>query len=159
MQWLDYIADIGTIAASLAVILTTVFIWRQLGLQTRDVDTDEKRYLRETISVIHDTMQDEKFREARGEFFAGPHKRDHGELTDTQRRRARFILSVYGLMARMLDSGAIDEALYRDYWRATLLRDWDRLENFVAGERLRSGNHALFAATEALAERWNNKHG
>ncbi len=155
MEWIDLVADLSTIAAAIAVIVTTVFIWRQLGLQAKDVDTDIRRFQRESLSVIHETMQDEKFRDARGEFFAGPHKKDYAALSDVERRRARFILSVYGLMSRMVGNGAIDEALYRDYWRGTLLRDWDRLENFVSGERLNSGNHHLFTATETLADRWS----
>nr|WP_256373000.1 DUF4760 domain-containing protein [Pseudoruegeria sp. HB172150] len=101
-------------------------------------------------------MQDEKFRDARAEFFAGPHMKDYDALEDVEKRRARFILSVYSLMSRMVGSGAIDEALYRDYWRSTLLRDWDRMENFIAGERLATRSHSLFEATEKLAERWRH---
>jgi len=155
MEWIDLIADLGTIAASLAVIVTTVFVWRQVGLQAQDVDTDARRLQRESLSAIHETLQDEKFRDAREEFFAGPHQRDYNALTDVEKRRARFILSVYALMTRMVGNGAIDEALYRDYWGLTLLRDWDRLENFIAGERLSSGKHGLFTATEQLTVKWS----
>jgi len=155
VEWVDLLADISTIAAALAVIVTTVFVWRQVGLMAQDVDTDYRRYQRESMSVIHETLQDEKFVEAREEFFGGPHGRDYADLTDGEQRRARFILSVHTLLARMVGNGAIDEALYRDYWRGTLLRDWDRLENFVSGERLGTRNHGLFTGTEKLVSRWS----
>ncbi len=159
MNWIDLIADLSTIAASLAVIVTTVFVWKQVGLQAQDVDTDARRLQRESLSTIHETLQDEKFRAAREEFFAGPHERPYADLTDTEKRRARFILSVYTLLARMVGNGAIDEALYRDYWRGTLLRDWNRMENFISGERLNSRNHQLFVGTERLTESWSRSDG
>ncbi|MDF0599568.1 DUF4760 domain-containing protein [Psychromarinibacter sp. C21-152] len=155
MQWIDLIADISTVAAALAVIVTTVFVWRQVGLQRTDVDTEVRRLQRESLATIHEALQDEKFRDARAEFFAGPHQRAYDDLSDVEKRRARFILAVYTLLARMVESGAIDEGLYRDYWRGTLLRDWARLENFVAGERLGTRNHGLFTGTERLAESWS----
>lgn len=154
MEWIDLIADLATIAAALAVIVTTVFIWRQVGLQAQDVDTDVRRLQRESLSLIHETLQDEKFRDAREVFYAGPHLKDYTDLSDLERRRARFILSVYALMTRMVGNGAIDEQLYRDYWGPTLLRDWDRLENFISGERLHFRKHEMFSATEQLAHRW-----
>ncbi|MEM1388249.1 MAG: DUF4760 domain-containing protein [Pseudomonadota bacterium] len=156
MNWLDAIAEITTIAASVAVIVTTGFVWRQLSLQAQDVDTDVRRFQRESLSAIHETLQDEAFRSARSEFFAGPHQLAYSALTDQQMRRARFILSVYALMTRMVGSGAVDEALYRDYWGTTLRRDWDRLENFISGERLGTGEHAMFSATETLVARWSS---
>ncbi|WP_425049334.1 DUF4760 domain-containing protein [Psychromarinibacter sp. S121] len=155
MEWVDLIADLTTILASGAVIVTTVFVWRQVALQKQDSDTDIRRFQRESLSVIHETLQDEKFREARAEFFSGPHRKDYGQLEDVEKRRARFILSVYGLMTRMIENGAVDEQLYRDYWRGTLLRDWERMENFISGERLGTGNHRLFVPTEMLAVRWS----
>lgn len=153
-ELINLIADLGTIAASLAVIVTTVFVWRQLGLQAQDVDTDARRFQRESLSVIHETLQDERFLTARSKFFSGPHQRSHSELSDEEKRGAKFILSVYGLMTRMVASKAIDEALYQQYWGFTLMRDWDRLENFISGERLASQSHGLYRATEDLVSRW-----
>lgn len=154
MTWIEIVADLSTIVAALAVIVTTWFVWRQVGLQARDTDTDFKRFQRESLAVIHETLQDERFLAARAQFFAGPHQRAHGDLSDEERRRARFILSVYGLMTRMVANTAIDEVLYRDYWRSTLLRDWDRLENFISGERMATQSHRMFSATEELVMRW-----
>ncbi len=152
--WLDISADVAAIFAALAVIVTTAFVWRQMRLQARGQDKDERRFLRESIHVIHETLQATQFREARQQFFSGPHTRDYAELESEQRGLARYILSIYGLLARMVKHGAIDEEILRDYWRTALYRDWDRLENFVSGERLRAKNGNLFAATEQMVARW-----
>ncbi|WP_193746460.1 DUF4760 domain-containing protein [Ruegeria sp. ANG-R] len=144
----------AAILAALAVIVTTAFVWRQMRLQARGQDKDERRFLRESIHVIHETLQAIQFREARQRFFAGPHLSDYSNLESEERGLARYILSVYGLMARMIRHGAIDEEILRDYWRTALYRDWDRLENFVSGERLRAKNGNLFAATEQMVARW-----
>jgi hypothetical protein len=152
--WLEILADLAAIAAAIAVLVTTVFVWRQVALQVASRDKDERRFLRESIRVIHDTLQADQFRDARTAFFAGPHQQDHAALEAAEKGAARYILSVYGLLARMTKHGAIDEAILQDYWNSALLRDWDRLENFVSGERLRSKNHTLYSATEQMAARW-----
>ncbi len=152
--WLDISADVAAILAALAVIVTTAFVWHQMRLQARGQDKDERRFLRESIHVIHETLQASQFREARQRFFAGPHVQGYRGLESEERGLARYILSIYGLLARMIKHGAIDEDILRDYWRTALYRDWDRLENFVSGERLRAKNGNLFAATEHMVARW-----
>lgn len=153
--WLDIAADVATILAAFAVILTTVAVWRQMRLQAKGVNKDERRFLRESIFVVHDTLQAEQFRNARQNFFGSEnYKQDFNDLTKADKGRARFILSVYGLLARMIDHDAIDEDIARGYWKTALYRDWDRLENFVSGERLRSKNGTLFDTTEQMVTRW-----
>lgn len=152
--WLDILADVSTIIAALAVLATTFFVARQVGLQARDVDNDEKRYMRETLTVVHDTLQDPGFRDARQAFFNGPHEKDYTALSDLEKRYARRILSVYGLLWRMVKYRAVDENLLTDYWGSALTRDWERLENFVSGERLRQQNHNLYSQTEEMAAKW-----
>lgn len=152
---LDIAADLATILAAIAVIITTFAVWRQMKLQAKGVNKDERRFLRESIFVVHDTLQAEQFRNARQNFFGSEnYKRDFGDFTNDDKGRARFILSVYGLLARMIDHDAIDEDIARGYWKTALYRDWDRLENFVSGERLRSKNGTLFDATEQMVIRW-----
>lgn len=152
---LDVIADVAAIFAALAVVLTARFVWRQTSLQARGQDKDERRFLRESIFVVHDTLQGEQFRNARHNFFgSGQYKQDFQAYSDDDKGRARYILSVYGLLSRMIDHDAIDEDVARGYWKTALYRDWDRLENFVSGERLRSGNGGLFTSTEQMVARW-----
>ena len=155
MDEIELLANLSAIAASIAVIVTAVFVWRQVAIQRNQDATDTKRFLREALSIIHESMQDEKFRIARTRFFDGCHEKAYEDLSHDEKRGARFILSVYGLMTRMVRTGAIDEPLYREYWQSTLLRDWRRLEKFVEGERQRSRNANLFDATEELALRWS----
>ncbi len=155
--WLDILADVSTIIAALAVLITTFFVARQVGLQARDVDNDEKRYMRETLTLVHDTLQDPGFREARLAFFGGAHQKDYATLDSEDKRHARRILSVYGLLWRMVNYRAVDEGLLVDYWGSALIRDWERLENFVSGERLRQGNHKLYGQTEEMVLQWGKR--
>lgn len=159
MEQLDLIADLSAIAASVAVIVTTIFVARQLRLQARNVDNDEKRFLRESLMIVHETLQEPKFLQAREAFFDGPCKLGYNELESRTRRQARFVLSIYALLTRMLRHRAIDEGVYRDYWKNVLIRDWNRMENFISGERLRRNDHRLFGATEELVNRWSTSNG
>ena len=152
---LDLIADGASILAAIAVIATARFVRAQMLLQAKGQHKDERRFLRESIFVVHDTLQAEQFRNARQNFFSsGNYKQDYGALSDDDKGRARYILSVYGLLDRMVVHDAIDEAVLRGYWKSALFRDWDRLENFVSGERLRKSNGRLFEATEQMVARW-----
>jgi len=152
---LDIAADLATILAAFAVIITTFAVWRQMKLQAKGVNKDERRFLRESIFVVHDTLQAEQFRNARQNFFGSEdYEKDFAAFTNDDKGRARFILSVYGLLARMIDHDAIDEDIARGYWKTALYRDWDRLENFISGERLRSKNGTLFDGTEQMVTRW-----
>lgn len=152
---LDIVADLASILAALAVMVTAAIVLRQTRLQAQTQDKDARRFMRESIFVVHDTLQGEQFRNARQNFFgSGHYKQDFGAYSDDDKGRARYILSVYGLLARMIDHDAIDEAVARGYWKTALYRDWDRLENFVSGDRMRSGNGALFSATERMVARW-----
>ncbi|MFK7762351.1 MAG: DUF4760 domain-containing protein [Roseobacter sp.] len=154
ISWLDVLADVTAIMASIAVIVTTIFVWRQMRLQASGHDKDQRRFIRECISVIHETIQAGQFRHARQSFFSGPHRQDYGHLETEEKESARYILSIHGLLARMINHGAVDEDILQDYWKSGLFRDWDRLENFVSGDRLRSKNGALFIATERMVARW-----
>jgi len=151
---IDIIADIAQIAAALAVLATTQYVRKQVKLQARDVENDERRYMRESLTVIHETLQDPDFRDARTAFFSGPHRKEYNDLEGYERNMARRILSVYGLVGRMEKHRAVEKELLKDYWYTSLVRDWDRLENFVSGERMRAGNGALFKETEQMVSRW-----
>lgn len=152
---LDIVADVAAILAAIAVIATARFVRVQMLLQAKSDNKDERRFLRESIFVVHDTLQAEQFRNARQNFLgSGACKEDYGTYSDADKGRARFILSVYGLLARMIDHDAIDEDVARGYWKTALYRDWDRLENFVSGERLSTGDGTRFTATEQMVDRW-----
>jgi hypothetical protein len=157
---IDLLADAAQIVAALAVLITTGFVWRQLGIQARGHEKDERRFLRESIFVVHDTLQAEQFLNARKNFFgAERHKLDYEAYTSDDRGRARYILSVYNLLNRLLEHDALDETVFRGYWKPALYRDWDRLENFVSGERRKTGNGRLFETTEHLVARWKKMDG
>jgi len=155
---LDVLADLAAICAAIAVILTAQFVWRQTSLQAQGQNKDERRFMRESIFVVHDTLQGEQFRNARQNFFgSGNYKMEFSHLSDDDKGRARYILIVYGLLASMIEHKAIDEEVARGYWKAALYRDWDRLENFISGDRLRTGAGSLFQATEQMVSRWRKK--
>ena len=154
---IDIFADIAQIAAAIAVLVTAQYVRKQVKLQTRDVENDERRYMRESLTVIHETLQDPDFREARHAFFSGAHRKEYSDLESEERNSARRILSVYGLVGRMEKHRAVEKELLKDYWFTSLIRDWDRLENFVSGERMRAGNGALFKETEQMVSRWTKE--
>jgi len=58
MNPLEVAANVSTIAASLAVLVTTGFVWRQVSMQRENRETDAKRFARETLNAIHDHLQD-----------------------------------------------------------------------------------------------------
>jgi len=152
---LDILADVAAILAALAVIATTLFVRRQMLAQVSSQDKDTRRFMRESIFAVHDTLQAEQFRNERHNFFGTEqYTQDYSKYSADDKGRARYILSVYGLLARMVDHDAIDEDVARGYWKTALYRDWDRLENFISGERLRLSNGTLFAATEQMVARW-----
>ena len=154
MNPLEVAANVSTIAASLAVLVTTGFVWRQVSMQRENRETDAKRFARETLNAIHDHLQDPGFLDDRREFFDGPHKLGYDDMSPRDRESARRILNAYSLLAKMIRLDVVDEDIVRDYWRASLLSDWDRLENFVVGERLRRKDSKLFELTERMVERW-----
>ena len=102
---------------------------------------------------MHDTLQRDDFRKARGVLLSIENKA-YQLLDDTEKASARAILSNYGMLARMVEHHAIDEVLFRGYWRSALLRDWERMAIFVAGESNRSKNNELFVSTEKLVKSW-----
>lgn len=155
LPYLDVISDVAAICAAFAVIATARFVWRQTRLQADGQNKDERRFLRESIFVVHDTLQGEQFRNARLNFFGqDSHRQEFAEMDDSDKGRACYILSVYGLLAGLIDHDAIDEDVARGYWKTALYRDWGRLENFVSGERLRTGNGRMFEDSEQMVARW-----
>lgn len=146
-------AAISTIVASIAVFSTAIIVWKQVRLQGRSEDKDNKRFLRETIVIIHETLQDDRFRRKRRS-FKDCADLGYENMDSQQKGYARSILATYGMLARMTDKGAIDEKLLKEYWRDALRRDWKLLEPFVEAERAKSMNNELFEATQKMAERW-----
>jgi hypothetical protein len=124
-QW----ASLAGIISTVWLVLTTGFVFWQLRLQRRSVDNDQKRFLRESITIIHDTLQGDDFRSAREKFFQQSNNA-YQNLTDDEKANARFILSVYGMLSRMVEHQAIDEVLFRNYCKSALVRDWQQIGFF-----------------------------
>ncbi len=65
--WLELpelLYHVATIAAALVIIATTHFVWRQTAIQAQSDRKDKRRFPRESISAVHDTLQGEQFRNA-----------------------------------------------------------------------------------------------
>lgn len=140
---------LATAIASLVVSGGTA-LWAAALQRTVSVN-DRKRFMRESITTLHDTLQDPRFRDSR-ERFKEHRATPYAELSDYAKSDARRILSVYGVIARMIRHDAIDAKLFQDFWEGALLRDWARLEHFVAGERDWTRDPTLFHATEGLVK-------
>ena len=136
-----------TAIASL-IVSGAIALWAAALQRTVSVN-DRKRFMRESITTLHDTLQDPRFRDSRDRFKKHS-TTPYAELSDYAKSDARRILSVYGVIARMVRHDAIDTKLFQDFWEGALLRDWDRLKLFVEGERARNTAPTLFKATEDL---------
>lgn len=143
-------ASMSTIAASVAVIVTTLFAWRQIRLQSQHTSNDQRRFIRESIAIVNETLHDSEFRNARRVFFNSASNKTYRQLIDADKDYARIILSVYGKIAHMIGRDALDKSVFFDFWESTLDRDMRRLITFIEGERKSASNNLLFVTTDEL---------
>lgn len=74
-----------------------------------------------------------------------------------QRRKVIAFLNHYELIAIGIEQGILDEELYRDFLRGTVVRHWLRAETFVAHLRADTPDSRApkaFEKFEALAHKW-----
>lgn len=142
-------------AAALLLSVTSLLVsggtafWA-ISIQRKDSINDERRFLRESIIFLNETLLDQALMDARRRFFdasSGPY---HG-MTDDAKDAARFVLSRYGVLGRMIRHEALSRDMFLDYWETTFQKDWRRLKPFVEAERKHKSKPKLFDATEELA--------
>ncbi|WP_461429252.1 DUF4760 domain-containing protein [Gymnodinialimonas sp.] len=74
-----------------------------------------------------------------------------------QRRKVIAFLNHYELVAIGIEQGILDESLYRDFMRGTVVRHWARAEEFVTHLRSDTPDSRApkaFEKFEALALKW-----
>jgi len=121
-------------------------------MQRRDSNTEQKRFKRETITILHESLQENAFRQARSSFFK-VYQKQYEKLTDEEKSQARLMLSRYGVLGRLVEHQAINLERFLDFWESTFKSDWDRLKSFVEVAREKFQKPKLFQATEKLAKK------
>jgi hypothetical protein len=69
----------------------------------------------------------------------------------------RAVLNRYELVAIGISKGTVDEGLYKNWCRSTLVGDWIAVRPFVTQLRTNTRSWAVFCEFEALAKRWATK--
>ena len=142
-------AAVGTIIASLAVIFTVWFVWKQTNILQKNTDYDELRYRRESIIMLNSTLTSEEFRLARDKMLAKQDK-SYGKMQDDTKQAFRVVLTTYGMLSRQIDHQALEEAMFKDFWETNFKRDCKKLASFVGAERMNKSNLNLFESFNKL---------
>ncbi len=150
-------ANLFSIVASIAVIVTAIFVFFQIWFQKKGLRNEERLFVRQSIEFIAEKMQEEIFRERRRALFSSGQLADYRNLSDESKENARAVLSTYGPLCQMIHRGALEEQAFKDYWQSAFIRDWDRLSSFVEEERKVMRKQTLFAKTEQLARKWKSE--
>ncbi|MDV7142277.1 DUF4760 domain-containing protein [Tropicimonas sp. TH_r6] len=159
MVWysnLETWANISTVAASVAVLATAVFVWKQVGLMAGSSTLEQARFRRESAQDAFDVLQNDKFRSNRDKMLT---KLNDGIDVPTDKGDIavfRHVVNVYEMLGLKIRLDAIDEEALRLYWRTTLLRDWERLQSFVEKERAQFKNPKLYEDAEEIVLRWKD---
>jgi len=66
----------------------------------------------------------------------------------------RNTLNDYELIAVGIREGILDEALYRRWFKPSLIKDWTKAKEFVQAIRVRENTELIFCEFEWLAEKW-----
>jgi hypothetical protein len=149
--WLSEISTIASIIASLAVIATAIFAWRQLHylhdqiIETRTAVKDQiqasakTNTLSSTLQMLMQMQINDHWRENRLKFVT---LRDHPDglkkhsLKSTDENLCvKSVLNQYELIAIGIHSEILDSKMFENYYRGTVLKDWLACAEFVAEER------------------------
>ncbi len=126
-----------------------VWIVIQTFLQRRSVHADEARLARESAIFVHGVFGAEDFRLLR-KTVGIKCDQTHDRMSDDTKAAFRAVLHNYGLIALAYVEGGVSAKVVERYWGSILVKDWARLEPFVAVER--QINPELHRDTEALVE-------
>ena len=156
--WLDILTRLT--GPALAALFTGAFAWtiakrtirqqRLIARRRATIDFIEKRkwdadYLTARQAFI--LLRDDKDRPI--EYWADPQQQDRPERTTI-----RNILNDYELMAVGIREDIFDESLYRQWWKSTLLADWQATNAFI--EAVQSEiKPQIYSNFRELADAWN----
>ncbi len=99
---------------------------------------------------------------------------DYGDILDSFERHKKYViearkskeearheyddivqlLNFYEHVSLGIESGTIDETIYKSWWRSTFVADWLALDTFVRSARKQTENENLFESFERVAKRW-----
>ncbi|PTV95817.1 uncharacterized protein DUF4760 [Rhodobacter aestuarii] len=86
------------------------------------------------------------------EFWAAEEHKDSPQITVI-----RSILNDYEMISIGIREGILDEALYKRWFRSSLVNDYQKAKATIDTIRQRTGVPTIYAEFQALAERWTSK--
>ena len=157
MSYLEITATLSTIGASIAVVVTAVFVWKQTRLQSRTLTADERRFRRESAQDVFNKLTAPEFRSARKIMLKALNENRVEPTESAELDAFRLVLNTYEMLGVKVRLDAIEPEAWRVYWRKPLIRDWERLTPFITSERGRFDNPSLFEDAEAMVKLWKGQ--
>ena len=145
-QRLPNIEDVEPYATTFAAF-AIVWIVLQTFLQRRSVHADEARLARESAVFVHSVFGADDFRLLR-KTVGAKCEQSYDRMSDDTKAAFRAVLHNYGLVALAFAEGGVSAKVVERYWGSILVKDWRRLEPFVAVERQQ--NPELHLDTEEM---------
>lgn len=142
---IEQIEPYATTLAALAIIGIAI----QILLQRRSVNADEARLARESAVFLYGVFGDPEFREER-RVLGLKAEQAVEDMSEETRAAIKAVLHRYGLVALAFAHGGVKAEMINSYWGTVLLKDWARLETFVAHERRK--NPHMHKNTQAMVE-------
>jgi Domain of unknown function (DUF4760) len=162
--WLNSTSAIASIFASIAIVATALFAWRQLSYlhtQITDARTSVEAQilanakvnkLNETLQLIMQMQINEHWRGNRIQFIELRESKDglkkHAHEKTEDATCIRNVLNQYELIAIGIHSNIIDEEMFRRYYRTTVINDWTACWEFIELER--RGNLPFWVELETM---------
>jgi hypothetical protein len=134
LDWVDWIAiasSIETIVAAVAVCVTIGFVWKQTALQDTAHKNELRKFRRESMLFVFDFLHQEVFRSSRTGMLGLLNGGTEVPNDALGKQYFRQVLNTYEMLAQSVLQDAIDEHVWRGYWKTTLVKDWERLKPFV----------------------------
>lgn len=179
LGWISAWEPIFSIVASLAVIATAYFIYKQWGiLQKQLVSGDDNHFSnlmqtnelakdhitttrsvsskRAMLDVMLTIQTNAHWIEMREEFIklrdspAGLEKYANGKTKHTLSIRKQ--LNQYELISIGISRGILEKDMFRQFYRGTFLKDYSAARNFIDKERDQSKNQKFWIELETLAK-------
>ncbi len=81
--------------------------------------------------------------------------RDARDLFDARRSAIYAVLNRYETFAIGIDERALDEQMYRRWWRTSLIRDWYSLKGTI--DAIRGTGPRSYVEFQSLAQKWESE--
>jgi hypothetical protein len=147
---LSTLASLASIAASLAIIATAVFAYRQVNAIM------ESNRLSKTLDLLVGIQTNTHWREDRKKFIdlrdSQSGLKPYAKQASEDCLAIKGILNRYELIAIGIQHGILDENMYKKYQKGTLIKDYRQSAAFIEEERIE--NPKYWVEMQRLAEKF-----